>query len=709
MSANAGRASAVGVGRKRSAISVLLVQPPLTDPTAPYHSISYLAGAAAAAGYRDVTCVDANVEALNELAAPALVADVISRAEAVVRQLEADGIATRRDQLRYTASLAAQALDPGDVSAAIAALRDPQRFYDFPTYSSAVRTVQGWLRALPIGHGLPGQYDGLAVASAALDVSRTSELLDPEALQTVVAAFLPYFEGTFQQHIVARRYDVVGLSVSYSSQLPFAVWLARFVRERMPDVTLLVGGTEVSDVAKYGGRDVVATIFPGIDHAVLGEGESAFVELLDDVRRGDATAPRPAAAEACIDGRYEDVEALPAPRYDVWDWSQYWSPEPVALYSPTRGCYWNRCTFCDYGLNGDAPTSPSRERSPARTVEDLTAIHDLARVVYFAVDAMSPRFLRSLAGALSEADLDLAWAAELRLERTLDDAGARRLRDSGCIAISFGYESGSQRILDLIDKGVRIGNVPEVLDALASAGIGVQMMGFTGFPSETVDEARRTYELLADAPDRWAIAGIGSFALTAGSIVAKEPARFGIDRVSAYELDDIPRALYWVSNEGEQADTERGDLGELASELARFEFDRPFVGGIDSTHSLLYFARNGARLVGEDERDAAMSAMAVRREVIVPFAGLSGFCSPADVASRAAALRLDEVSDPRGALAAWLDEPVEQATRGAAALRIDVLDDFTLVDVGPGSEDRSDAFHRLSALLAERLAPLGVS
>ncbi|MFD7868447.1 hypothetical protein [Streptomyces sp. NPDC059783] len=162
------------------------------------------------------------------------------------------------------------------------------------------------------------------------------------------------------------------------------------------------------------------------------------------------------------------------------------------------------------------------------------------------MDAMSPRYLRTLAAALAESSLDLRWSAELRLECTFPKrAVGELLAASGCVAVSFGYESGSQRVLDLIDKGVRIDVVPEVLTEPARNGIAAQMMGFTGFPTETRAEAPATYEFLRDHEKLWTTSGIGVFSLTPGSIVAKDPGRFGIDVLPLPASDDIRRYVPW--------------------------------------------------------------------------------------------------------------------------------------------------------------------
>jgi len=433
---------------------------------------------------------------------------------------------------------------------------------------------------------------------------------------------------------------------------------------------IVFGGTEICDDVKYA-RDPARlwACFADVDLIVPGEGESPLVDILCAIRDGepfDGLSGVLARGAGAVATRlnYEHVGRLPAPRYDVWDWDAYWSPEPVVLYSPTRGCYWNKCTFCDYGLNSDRPTSPSRERPVETVVEDLRSIAAFARTLYFSVDAMSPRYLNALSTALAEADLGLSWSAELRLERTIPKRGtAQLLRRAGCVAISFGYESASQRVLDLIDKGVNIADVPEILRQLAEAGIGAQMMGFTGFPSETAAEASATYEFLLRYQELWALAGVGEFALTPGAIVARQPERFGVEVLPALESHDIIRTLGWRDRRA--GDRHRaGSEGEgvdpaLRAALRRTATGRPFVGGIDSSHTLLYFARFGKGLLPAepDSGNADHGPVLARQQIAdAPFVDVDVLTTVGDLTAAHARMLHDGGVTYRD-LARWLAEP----------------------------------------------------
>jgi anaerobic magnesium-protoporphyrin IX monomethyl ester cyclase len=658
--------------RRRSTTTVpyLLVNPPLTDPTAPYHSIPYLVGAARAAGHDRYRCVDANLDALTYLAQPAQVGAALRRARALRARIDRTGSPTRRDEIAYRQALAAEGLTDNSVLGAIEVFRDAELFYHRPTYRAAVAVIHRWLDLLALQMPPGIMEDFLLRPKSAVNLCSTTDLADDTVIDAIAAPFEDYLRDEFRPQLSDEEWGLVGFSVNYVGQLPVALRMARLVAEVRPQAVIVFGGTEVGDLVKYTTRrDALWRVFSRARLLVPGEGESALIEILDAVAAGSEFAgirgvmarDRPAVPPHI---NYENVAALPSPAYDVWAWQRYWSPEPVILHSPTRGCYWNKCTFCDYGLNTDRPTSPSRERPVETVLEDLRQAAKVGRTVYFAVDAMSPRYLRTLAAALSRSDLDVRWGAELRLERTFPRRGVgAALAASGCVAISFGYESGSQRILDLIDKGVRINDVPGILTDLAEHGIAAQMMGFTGFPTESTQEARRTYEFLHEHDHLWAIAGIGTFELTPGSIVAKQPDRFGVELLPMPWSDDIHRYRAWRETDSsfehwpEPVDERIPE--EYRRWLSRSKPDRPFAGGIDSTHSLLYYARYGPDCMREADPTGTASRVELITDAVtvVPFASLDGLTSREDLIPEMRRRMIADRDTTSAGLNEWLAEP----------------------------------------------------
>jgi hypothetical protein len=580
-----------------------LLYPPVTDATAPYHSLIYLASFARRAGFDRISIRDTNVEALNYCGENS--AALLEQWRSRRRDLASRPSLSGAEQLEYLQLTRAEALEPERIASASATLRDPGRFYDYRRYAEAARTLSLWFESLSCS-AWPGQFEpgGQSLRrSGWLSLSSISDLTNEVLLDRLIGPFLPYFETELFPALVRQPPRVVGINITYTSQLPYALWMVRRLRRLLPEAFLACGGTEVSGVWKYlrQTRDM-AVLFEGADACVIGEGESAFVRILEEALENRAPAPipnvvrirrNPPSIQPPPSIRYEDLDSLPQPEYGLLDASLYFSPQPLVYYSPTRGCYWNKCTFCDYGLNFGTPTSPWRQESLEKTVEQLRAVSAYSRHVYLSVDVLAPGRLLPIAEAIQRAGIDIRWAAEIRLERFFTRERCEALRRSGCVAVSVGYESGSQRVLDLIDKGVRLEDVRNTIRGFADAGVAVQMMGFTGYPSETVDEAISSVSFLEETKSWWTTAALGDFVLTPGAIVARKMQAENPLSVQPLKGDDIVRTLRTrsaaVADDPEAART----IERAKDRLHLADFDRPFAGGVDCAHSIFYYDRYG--------------------------------------------------------------------------------------------------------------------
>jgi anaerobic magnesium-protoporphyrin IX monomethyl ester cyclase len=553
-----------------------------------------------------VHITDANIEAFHHTLSPEVAADVVRRVAGRRDALLRRSPATPDEERELTELLRASAADPDDARAAVAVLQSADGFYDYARYRWAVDRIVAWMTALGC-LGVPGQFrHGFELrVDGSCNLSSTADLADLARLERINRPFQRYYVERLLPALLETGPDLVGLNVTYTAQLPFALWIGHLVREAGAARWIVCGGTEVSDVWKYlADRPRFFDVFAAFDAAVVGEGESEFVALLDSLERhaaprgsGSTLAnPRYGAAHSEAPAprlRVEPLAAIPRPDYSDLPWDLYLSPHRFVYYSPTRGCYWNRCTFCDYGLNGDAPTSPWRQDRLPRILDDLEEIAGFAEFVYFSVDVLAPAMQLRLAEGLIARGIELRWGAEIRLEHYWDAEKCRTLRRSGCVAVSVGFESACQRILDLIDKGTRTPEVLETIRNLHQAGVAVQMMGFTGFPTETFAEAQESIAFLERHRDLWTFGGLGTFILTAGAIVARDPERFGVSDVRGRADDDILRSLQFDAQPRLTEDEdEKLDAG--ARRLRAGALPRPWLGGVDTPHSYFYHARFGA-------------------------------------------------------------------------------------------------------------------
>ena len=222
--------------------------------------------------------------------------------------------------------------------------------------------------------------------------------------------------------------------------------------------------------------------------------------------------------------------------------------------------------------------------------------------MYFAVDVMAPGYLERLSDAILESKLNIRWGAELRLEKIFSKERCRKMAESGCVSVSFGMESGNQRVLDLIDKGTKVQFMGETMKNFADAGIAVQIMAFSHFPTETEAERKETVGFVQLHQDSWSAGGIGKFVLTGTALVAKNPEKFGINLITPRDADIVRALGYKLNADGQRQmlSAEDGDESfDEKQDLFPNVHTRPWAGGTDSLHSMIYYEKHGRRIFKE--------------------------------------------------------------------------------------------------------------
>jgi anaerobic magnesium-protoporphyrin IX monomethyl ester cyclase len=596
---------------------ITFIHPPLDDPTIPYHSMAYLAGHLAQNGFSDFALRDINIEFVNYCLEKENINRFYDEGEERIRRLEARGELNFREQENYIALWSHSRINDDELQEAVRGMRDKELFLDYEAYNRNVALLMRYFAYL----GALSYPSDIAhfkqMSRARYSIYHLDDLFGETLSEEICYVFGQFFRERLVNDPGFLGTDCFGISIVYDHQMPHALYLARALRRLWPEKPIILGGTSVSQIYKYlrDKRDI-KRFFSLCDAIVVGEGETAICEIASlgkdflkrknltntityDAGRDEVTFPQQI--------HYEDVKSLGTPLY-TYPWELYLSPEKGINYAPTRGCYWNRCTFCDYGLNTDGPTSPWRERKIEQVVADLqkTCEQEKVKYVYFAVDVMAPGYIERLADAMVEAGLDIRWSAEMRMEKIFSAERCEKMARSGAVCISFGMESGNQRILDLIDKGTKVQYMGETMKNFAGAGVGVQLMAFTDFPTERPSEKKETYDFVREHEEYWSTGGIGRFLLTGTSIIAKDPERFGIKLIETEDAD-VARAIAF------KIDTE-GQREVLLTEDSDASFDedggifprvpgRPWAGGTDSLHTMIYYNAYGRNFFKEHPLD----------------------------------------------------------------------------------------------------------
>jgi hypothetical protein len=194
-----------------------------------------------------------------------------------------------------------------------------------------------------------------------------------------------------------------------------------------------------------------------------------------------------------------------------------------------QGCYWKKCSFCDVTLDY---ISRYEAASAATLVDRIeTIVGETGQTGFHFVDeAAPPKALRALAEELERRHVEISWWGNIRFEKTFSPALAQQLADSGCIAISGGLEVASDRLLNLMKKGVSVEQVARVTKGFADAGILVHAYLMYGFPTQTVQDTVDALEYVRQLFENGCIHSgfFHRFACTVHSPVGQHPEEYGI-------------------------------------------------------------------------------------------------------------------------------------------------------------------------------------
>jgi radical SAM superfamily enzyme YgiQ (UPF0313 family) len=381
----------------------------------------------------------------------------------------------------------------------------------------------------------------------------SSEVLDA-VYDTQVNVYRDVFEHILKPAIIAEQPDVIGISIVLRQQLFSSMTFCALIKEQFPGIHVTIGGNTVTRF-----RDVLPDtpkLFALFDSAIVYEGETALLRLVEGIENGTELSHVPNLMFKDATGIHvnsetfaENMGALPPPDFDGLPMGKYFVPEPILPYLATRGCYWGRCEFCDHG---EGYTSGYRTKKDWQIIDELTFLKDKyqTRHFHFTDESYPPALFRKLTRKLVESKLDIAWTTHIRFEKSLlDDEVWQDAQDAGCKYLHMGYESGSERVLQLMDKATTTEIIQRSLELSSRHGVWNHVMGFFGFPGETYEDAKFSTQFLEDNREHVHSIGFGTFDLSKHTPVAKNPEKFGITFYQNPEWD-LAMDYYFTVKEG---------------------------------------------------------------------------------------------------------------------------------------------------------------
>ncbi|MEC5398432.1 B12-binding domain-containing radical SAM protein [Uliginosibacterium sp. H1] len=380
-----------------------------------------------------------------------------------------------------------------------------------------------------------------------------------DPLAEALAAPHTLVDGTLHaltlEAIAKHAPQVVLLSVPFPGSVYAAFRIAQSIKAQDPSIVTILGGgyvnTELRELAE-------PRVFDHFDYVTLDDGERPLLALLEHLRgaRGRDALVRSFVRDGkgdnegsvrYINAKEADVafaeigtptwDGLPLDRYlsllDMLNpMHRLWSDGRWNKLTVAHGCYWKKCSFCDVSLDYIARYEGASSQVLVDRIEAIIA--ETGQTGFHFVDeAAPPKALRGLAEELLRRGVSISWWGNIRFEKSFSPELCQLLAESGCIAISGGLEVASDRLLQLMKKGVSVDQVARVTSAFTEAGILVHAYLMYGFPTQTVQDTVDALEYVRQLFEAGCIQSgfFHRFACTVHSPVGMNPEEYGVKLV----------------------------------------------------------------------------------------------------------------------------------------------------------------------------------
>lgn len=341
---------------------------------------------------------------------------------------------------------------------------------------------------------------------------------------------------------------LICFSVPFPGNLYSAFRCAQFIKANFPNIKTAMGGgfpnTELRELKDQ-------RVFEFFDFITLDDGELPVELLYDFVTSSEVEKPlkrtfllennqviyknnstrhdykqsevgTPDYSDLLLD-KYISVIEVANPMHSLWSDGR-WNKLTMA-----HGCYWGKCTFCDISLDYIKLYEPIAAKILVDRMEELIA-QTGENGFHFVDEAAPPALMREVALEIIKRKLVVTWWTNIRFEKSFTADLCLLLKESGCIAVSGGLEVASDRLLELIKKGVTVEQVAQVTRNFTESGIMVHAYLMYGYPTQTIQETvdslemvRQLFELGVLQSGFW-----HQFAMTAHSPVGMFPEEFGV-------------------------------------------------------------------------------------------------------------------------------------------------------------------------------------
>lgn len=341
--------------------------------------------------------------------------------------------------------------------------------------------------------------------------------------------------SAYLQHIDISKYKLIGFSICFSQLTP-SLYLAQKIKDLFPQTCILFGGSSCSgDVGKS-----LLNHYPFIDYLISGEGEGQLLELCSYLSEKRSDLPstiycqhQDAKTDQTVN--VQDLNSLPPPDYTPYftEVKRTFPDQPFIPVIPiefSRGCWWNKCSFCNLNLQWHNYRYKESKRMVQETLY-LTKKHESLHFA-FTDNALPPQEADQFFTEIASQNIDFDFFAEIR---SITKPERLRLYSQGGLKTAqVGIEALSSSLLKKMTKGTTVMDNIAVMKICCENNIQLEGNLIINYPSTTEDEISETLTHL-DFVLPFAPLQTARFFLGYGSPMHKQPADHGITAVLPHE------------------------------------------------------------------------------------------------------------------------------------------------------------------------------
>lgn len=393
------------------------------------------------------------------------------------------------------------------------------------------------------------------------------------------------------QQLSIHQPRIVGITIPFPGCLYAALRFGQHIKRHHPGIAVALGGgfpntewRQLSDPRIFDYCDYINIDdgeLPMLSIAQLLQGSitpdqlvrtftlqnlstTSFASLPSSPQADFATQPAPD-----FDGlplyKYLSLAEMTNPMHRLWSHGR-WNKMMMA-----HGCYWHRCAFCDTSLDY---IGRFQAPSAATVVERMEYIMSQTGITgfHFVDEALPPRLLADVCREILNRHLTVSFWGNIRFEKAYTAELCNLMSDAGCVAVSGGLEVASDRLLQLIDKGVTIDQTVQVCRHFRDSGIMVHTYLMYGFPTETLQETLNALEVVRSMFDEGIVQSAfwHRYAMTCHSPSGLNPARYGAMRPDTTPNPFCNNEVDWLPSQPIHAANQ--------SQPSQFDYDIEEVG-----------------------------------------------------------------------------------------------------------------------------------